>query len=185
MTKVIVGMTMSLDGFVSDPDGDLSLIYPDFETLRESEQLQEAIRSTGAVVMGRRSYEMGNGDFSAYEFQVPIFVVTHQPPDSVARGQNADLSFTFVTEGVESAITRAKDAAGDRDVTVVGGPDTIRQVLELGLADEVHVDLRSLLLGDGLPLFSPGSHPPVELTLYHLSQSTGVTHLRYQVARRE
>jgi dihydrofolate reductase len=80
MARVIVGMTMSLDGFVSDRNGDVGRLYPDMEAMRQTEQLQEAIRSTGAVVMGRRSYEMGNGDFTGYELQVPIFVLTHQAP---------------------------------------------------------------------------------------------------------
>ncbi len=64
MARVIVGMTMSLDGYVSDRNGDVGRLYPDMATMRQTEQLQEVIRSTGAVVMGRRSYEMGNGDYA-------------------------------------------------------------------------------------------------------------------------
>jgi dihydrofolate reductase len=87
MARVIVGMTMSLDGFVSDRNGEVGLLYLDMEAMRDSEVVQEAIRSTGAVVMGRRSYEMANGDFTGYEFQVPIFVLTHQAPAQVAKGE--------------------------------------------------------------------------------------------------
>ena len=177
-------MTMSLDGFVSDRDGNVGPLYPDFEALRESEQLQEAIGATGAVIMGRRSYEMGNGDFTGYEFQVPIFVVTHEAPSTAAKGENEDLSLTFVTEGVRQAIELAKAAAGTRDVTVVGGPDVIQQALVLGLADEIHIDLRTLLLGDGLRLFEPSDRPAEELELIEESQSPGVTHLRYRVSPR-
>jgi dihydrofolate reductase len=183
MATVIVGMAMSLDGYVRDRNGDVGPLYPDFETMRESELLREYLQATGAVVMGRRSYEMGNGDFSGYEFQVPIFVLTHEPPANPARGENTDLTFTFVTNGVEQAIQQARRAAGVRDVMVVGGPNTIQQILDLGLADEVHIDLRSLLLGDGLRLFERTERQTSELDLYQVSQSPGVTHLRYRVAR--
>src|ERR1700737_2437402 len=115
---VVVGMTVSLDGFVNDRNGSVERLYPDLVALRETEVLQEAIANTGAVVMGRRAYEMANGDFTGYEFQVPIFVVTHQPPKERAKGENTKLSFAFVGD-VESAVQRAKKAAGNKDVTVV------------------------------------------------------------------
>jgi dihydrofolate reductase len=183
MARVIVGMTMSLDGFVSDRNGEVGRLYPDMEAMRQTEQLQEAIRSTGAVVMGRRSYEMGNGDFTGYELQVPIFVLTHQAPEQVAKGENDKLTFTFVTEGIERAIDQAKAAAGDKDVTVVGGASTIRQCLEAGLADELHIDLRSVLLGDGLRLFDRSDAPPIELESIGVSESPGVTHVRYRIGK--
>ena len=111
MTKVIGGMNMSLDGFVNDRNGSVSRLYPDMQAMVESEVLQEAMRTTGAVLMGRHSYDMGNGDFTGYEFQVPLFVVTHNAPDQVAKGENDKLSFTFVTDGIESAVNQAKAAA--------------------------------------------------------------------------
>ena len=79
MGIVIVGATMSLDGFIEDQHGDVSLLYPDLEDLRRTEALQESIRTTGAVVMGRRAYAMGDPDsyVGNYEYQVPIFVLTH------------------------------------------------------------------------------------------------------------
>ncbi len=183
MARVIVGMTMSLDGFVSDRNGEVGRLYPDMEAMRQTEQLQEVIRSTGAVVMGRRSYEMGNGDFSGYELQVPIFVLTHQAPEQVAKGENDNLTFTFVTEGIERVIDQAKASADDKDVTVVGGANTIRQCIEAGLADELHIDLRSVLLGDGLRLFDRSGDPPIELESIGVSESPGVTHLRYRVKK--
>jgi dihydrofolate reductase len=183
MARVIAGMVMSLDGFISDRNGDVSLLYPDMDAMRESEAVQEAIANTGAVVMGRRSYDMGEGDFTGYEFQAPIFVVTHQAPDQVAKGENDKLSFTFVTDGVESAITQAKVAAGDNDVTVVGGASTIRQIIEAGLADELHIDVRSVLLGDGQRLFDRLDGAPIELDIEGVTQSPGVTHLRYRVVK--
>ena len=183
MARVIVGMTMSLDGFVSDRNGEVGRLYPDMEAMRQTEQLQEAIRSTGAVVMGRRSYEMGNGDFTGYELQVPIFVLTHQAPKQVAKGENDKLTFAFVTEGIERVIDQAKAAACDKDVTVVGGASTIHQCIEVGLADELHIDLRSVLLGDGLRLFDRLDAPPIELGPFGVSESPGVTHLRYRVRK--
>ncbi len=183
MARVIVGMRMSLDGFVSDRAGEVDRLYPDMEAMRQTEELREAIRSTGAVVMGRRSYEMGNGDFTGYEFQVPIFVLTHRAPERAAKGENDKLTITFVTEGIERAIGQAKAAAGDKDVTVVGGASTIRQCIEAGLADELHIDLRSVLLGDGLRLFDRSGDPPIELESIGVSESPGVTHLRYRVRK--
>ncbi len=183
MARVIAGMTMSLDGFVSDRNGEVGRLYPDMEAMRQTEQLQEVIRSTGAVVMGRRSYEMGNGDFTGYELQAPIFVLTHQAPEQVAKGVNDKLTFTFVTEGIERVIDQAKAAAGDKDVTVVGGASTIHQCIEAGLVDELHIDVRSLILGDGLRLFDRSGCPPIELESIGVSESPGVTHVRYRVRK--
>lgn len=185
MAKVIVGMVMSLDGYVADRDGSLHRLYPDFTAMVESDAVQEAMRETGAVVMGRRSYEMGNGDFTGYEFQVPIFVVTHEAPATVAKGENDRLRFTFVSDGVAEAIAQAKDAAGERDVTVVGGANTIQQIIAAGLADEVQLDVRAILLGGGLRLFEafPDDVPPIELEPIGVTSSQGITHLRYRVCR--
>ena len=85
MGNVIVGATMSLDGFMSDRHGDISRLYPDLQALRRTEMLQEEIQTTGAVVMGRRAYDMAEGDVTDYEFQVPIFVLTHHVPEKVAK----------------------------------------------------------------------------------------------------
>src|SRR5215211_6942162 len=123
MGKVILGTVMSLDSYMNDRNGGTSRLYRDYGTLADNEAVQEAMRTTGAVIMGRRSYDMGNGDFTGYEFQTPIFVITHNPPATPAKGENENLKFHFVTNGVESAIRQAKAAAGDKDVTIVGGAD--------------------------------------------------------------
>ena len=86
MANVIIGVTISLDGLMNDLTGDVSRLYPDLEALRKTEMLQEEIRTTGAVVMGRRAYDMGEGDFTDYEYQVPIFVLTHHLPETVTKG---------------------------------------------------------------------------------------------------
>ena len=148
--KVIVGMTTSLDGFISDRNGALDGMYDDIEELSASDEWKSMIKETGAVVMGKKSFEMAEPDSYAdtYEFQVPIFVVTHKPPKKAPK-HNKNLNFSFVTDGVESAIAQAKLAAGDKAVQVVGGADVIQQVLKAGLADELTVDVMPVLYGAG------------------------------------
>jgi dihydrofolate reductase len=183
MGKVIFGMTMSLDGFIGDRDGSVARLYPDFAEMRESELLQEAIRMTGAVVMGRHSYDMAQGDFTGYEFQAPIFVVTHEAPEKVAKGENDKLSFTFVTDGVESAIEQAKRAAGNKDVTVVGGANTGQQLLKAGLVDELHIDIMPVLLGEGLRLFEHLGVEPIELEKIEVTEGAVRTSLKFRVVK--
>jgi dihydrofolate reductase len=95
---------------VNDRNGEVSRLYPDLAALRKTKMLRESIRTTGAVLMGRRAYEMGDPDsydWDDYEFQVPIFVLTHRVPEKIPR-ENGKLTFTFVTDGVQSAIAKAK-----------------------------------------------------------------------------
>ncbi len=98
MATVTAGMTVSIDGFVADPQGSASRLYPDLADLEGTDYMNAAIEQTGAVVMGRRTFEMGDPDayVGNYEFQVPIFVVTHHPP-AVPPKQDEHLTFTFVT----------------------------------------------------------------------------------------
>jgi dihydrofolate reductase len=105
MSKVILGFSMSLDGFINDHNGNVEALYPDWDTLRYSEPLLESIQNTGAVVMGRKTFAMGDPDAYAgnYEYQVPIFVLTGTAPKKHPK-QTDQLTFTFVTDGVDSAI---------------------------------------------------------------------------------
>ena len=183
MAKVVGGMVISLDGFVNDRAGSVALLYPDMEGMQESEQLQEAIQTTGAVVMGRHSYDMANGDFTGYEFQTPIFVLTHHVPERVAKGENENLKFHFVTDGVENAIAQAKKAAGRKDVIVIGGANTIQQLLKTGLLDELHLDIAPVLLGGGTKLFEPLGIEPVELEQIKVSAYRGVTQLKFRIVK--
>jgi dihydrofolate reductase len=182
--KVIAGATMSLDGFIADRNGSVARLYPDLEALRETEALQESIRTTGAVVMGRRAYAMGDPDsyVGSYEYQVPIFVLTHNFPDKLPK-QSEKLTFTFVTDGIESAIRQAKAAAGDKNVTVVGGASTFQQCITAGLADELHIDMMPVLLGEGLRLFESLRAEPIELELIRVAESLRTIGLRFRVAR--
>src|ERR1700690_2818675 len=148
-------MTMSLDGFINEGNGSAEKLSPDFSELLETPSFNEMTKNTGAVIMGRHVYEMAdpflwiNDD---YEFQVPLFILTHTPPVKFPKG-NDKLTLTFVTDGVESAISQAKKAAGDKIVQVIGGADTIQQCLNSGLCDELKIDVMSILLGKGLRLF--------------------------------
>lgn len=181
MAKVIVGTTMSLDGFMNDRHGSLSSLYPSLEDLRDTEMLQQSMQSTGAVVMGRHAYDLADGDFTGYEYQVPIFVLTHHPPQQATKGQNDKLTVTFVTDGIESAIEMAKAAAGKKDVTIVGGASTSQQVINARLFDEIHVGIVPILLGGGLRFFDNISIPQTDLEKIDILESSSRTDLLYRL----
>ena len=183
MARIILGLTMSLDGFINDRDGSVEPLYPDLAALRETAALREAIDTTGAVVLGRRAYDMAGGDFTDYEFQTPIFVLTHQIPKSVARGENDRLTFHFVTDGIASAVARAKAAAGDKNVTIIGGASTARQALNAGLVDELKIAIRPVRLGAGLRLFEQLAAAPIALERLAVTESPMATDLRFRVVR--
>jgi len=180
--KVIVGATMSLDGFINDRSGSVDRLYPDLEALRKTEALQESIRTTGAVVMGRRAYAMGDPDsyVDNYEFQVPIFVLTHAAPEKLPK-QSEKLTFTFVTDGIESAIRQAKAAAGDKNVTVVGGASTAQQCIQTGLVDEIEIGIMPILFGEGLRFFDQLDADSIELETTRVREAAGVTYLTFRV----
>lgn len=156
MAKVMAGMTMSLDGFINDRNGSAESLSPDFSELPASPSFKKMTAETGAVIMGRKIYDGMMDPFlwfnEEYEFQVPIFVLTHNIPEKFPKG-NDKLTLTFVTDGIESAIEKAKVAAGDKLIQVIGGADTIQQCLNSGLCDELQIDLMPVFLGEGLRLF--------------------------------
>ena len=186
MTKVILGMTMSLDGFINDRDGSVAALYPDLAAWRETQAGKESIQNTGAVVMGRNSYAMSEDpDWFAgnYEYQVPIFVLTHMPPEKHPK-ESGDLTFTFITDGIESAIRQAKAAAGDKDVNIIGAASTAQQCLQAGLADELHVDIMPVLLGDGLRVFEDLGPESIQLErIKVLELPGGRTHLQFRIIK--
>lgn len=163
MGQVHAGMAMSLDGFVRGRDGDTTPLYPAFDEIMSTDLMQEIIVTTGAVVMGRTTYDMSSGDYTNYEFQVPLFIVTHQAPETTAKGENDKLSITFVTDGIKSAIEKAHTAAGDKNVVIVGGANVIQQCLKAGLIDELQIDISPVLLGDGLRLFEHLENENIQL----------------------
>lgn len=177
-------MTLSLDGFVEDREGSVSRLYPDLAALGQTQLLQDSIRDTGAVVMGRHAYDMAQGNFTGYEFQVPIFVVTHQAPETTAKGENEKLKFHFVSDGIESALRQAKAAAGEKDVTVIGGANAAQQLMKAGLVDELQIGIMPVLFGQGLRFFDPGSHSDMRLEkVTALDSPGGRTDLIFRVVK--
>ncbi len=157
-------------------------LYPDLAALGQTELLQEDIRNTGAVVMGRHTYDMGNGDYTGYEFQVPIFVVTHHAPEP-PKGQNENLKFHFVTDSIESAYEQAKAVAGEKNVMVVGGPNLGQKSLKMGLIDQVDIGIRPVLLGGGLRLFENLGDTRIALEEIEVVRTPGRTDIKYRVIK--
>lgn len=174
MGKVMAGMTVSLDGFMNDRNGSAQSLSPDFDELLEAPSFKKMIEDTGAVVMGRHVYEMAdpfdwiNDD---YEFQLPLFILTHTPPEKFPKG-NDKLTLTFVTDGIESAIAQAKQVAGDKMVQVIGGADTIQQCLNSGLCDELEIDVMPVLLGKGLRLLENIDTDKIKLERISVEETT-------------
>ena len=162
------------------------MLYPDLALWSETELGKESIQNTGAVVMGRNSYAMSEDpDWFAgnYEYQVPIFVLTHHVPKKKPK-ETAQLTFTFVTDGLEGAIRQAKAAAGDKDVNIIGAASTAQQCLKAGLADELHVDVMPVILGDGLRLFENIEAVQIQLERIKVVELPGGrTHLRFRFVR--
>jgi dihydrofolate reductase len=184
MGIVIGGMAISLDGFVEDRAGSTARLYPDMEALHETETLKEQIATTGAVVMGRRTFAMGDPDWYVgnYEFQTPIFVVTHHPPEKAPK-QDDKLTFTFVTDGVASAIQQAKAAAGERNVVIVGGASTLQQCLRAGLVDVLEMGIAPVVLGGGKALFDTETAEGLRLEKVRVLDSLNWTDIRYRVVK--
>jgi dihydrofolate reductase len=144
-----------------------------------AELLRETRRTTGALVTGRRTFDLTNGWGGRHPLDVPVFVVTHAIlQEWVFEGS----PFTFVTDGLESAIEQAKAVAGDKDVGVVGA-SLVQQCIRAGLLDEIHVDLVPILLGDGVRLFDHLGTEPIELESTRMLEGAGVTHLTFRVVK--
>ena len=198
MTKVLAGITTSVDGFVAGPDdgpgkglgeGGERLHYwvfgrpwtydsePEEEPPGEdAEWLNEAITRVGAVVGGRWTYEAAEHWSGENPWGLPFFIVTHRPEEEPPGG-----NFSFVN-GVEEAVARAKEAAGDKDVHVMGGADIIRQALEADLVDELSIIVAPVILGGGKHLFE-GFTTDMELEHIGVRQSTFATFIDYRVKR--
>ncbi|HSE29624.1 MAG TPA: dihydrofolate reductase family protein [Candidatus Saccharimonadales bacterium] len=174
MAKVIFGMSVSVDGFINDKNGSVAELYPDFKEFTESDFMKESIANTGAVVMGRRTFEMADDPDAyadSYEYQTPIFVITEQAPAKTPKS-NDRLSFTFVNNAAK-AVEQAKQAAGSKNVMVVGGPNVATRLLNAGLIDELQVSIVPVILGDGQKLFEGLNHVNLKKTrITELGQRT-------------
>jgi dihydrofolate reductase len=174
MPKVIADITMSLDGYVTGPGADDEHGLGDAEQLHDwvvggdpvdTGILESSTAATGAVVMGRRLFDVVDGphgwtDQMGYGAQEagtpPFFVVTHSPPDDVRLERELGMSFTFV-DGVAAAVEQARGAATQGHVVIMGGGDIIGQAIEAGLVEELHLHIAPMLTGGGTPLFRAGT----------------------------
>ena len=197
MSKVFAGITMSVDGYIAGPndgpgkglgEGGERLHYWVFggpwtydggpkgdASGEDTEWLSEMTSRIGAVVGGRWTYEAARHWGDENPWGLPFFIVTHRPEEEPEGG-----AFAFVS-GVEEAVEHAREAAGDKDVHVMGGADTIRQALEAGLVDELTIIIAPVVLGDGKRLFE-GFSESLELEQLGVRQSQFATFIDYRVA---
>jgi dihydrofolate reductase len=199
MSKVNCDMAMSLDGFVAGPNQSLENPFGEGagETLtrwmlEEPEAhaaVIEGITAAGAFIMGRNMFSPGRGAWDMEwngwwgeepPYHAPVFVLTHHPREPLA--MKGGTTFTFVTDGIEAALDRAREAAGDRDVAIAGGARTVNQYLAAGLIDELRMHVAPVILGRGERLFDNVGN--IALEQIRDASGTGlVTHLTYRVIR--
>ena len=198
MTKVAGSITISLDGYITGPnDGPAAGLGEGGERLHywvfggpwsyeaeprgeatgaDKEYLDSAIMRAGAVIGGRNTYESAGKWGAKNPFGVPFFILTHRPQDEPSDGE-----FIFVN-GLDEAVSRARDAAGDRDVHVMGGAETLRAALRAGYLEELSITIAPLILGAGKRLFE-GFDEDIELEHVGVLQSPFATHITYRVKR--
>jgi dihydrofolate reductase len=195
MPKVTADITMSLDGFVTGNGADEQYGLGDAPELHtwvrqqdavDTEVLAHGTAQSGAVVMGRRLFDLVNGpdgwskDMGYGADQVgtpPFFVVTHSPPQDVRLERDLGMRFTFVGDLV-TAIGQARSAATGGDVVIMGGGDVIGQALEQGIVEELRLHLAPMVLGGGTPLFKPGTRQMYRQR--EVRASRNVVHLTYE-----
>jgi dihydrofolate reductase len=184
--KVILGVTISLDGFAEDVNGSVGALYPDLDTLQDTEVLQESIHNTGSVVMAWKEFAMAEDpDWFAgnYEYQVPIFVFTDKTPKMHPK-ETGRLTFTFVTDGIKSAVRQAKAVACDKNVTIIGSASTTAQCIRAGLADELHIDIIPIFLKAGFRPFEDIRDKSIKLERIKVIElPAGRTHLRFRFVK--
>jgi dihydrofolate reductase len=200
MGNVVVDLSMSLDGFIAGPndgpgnplgDGGKRLfdwmsagtesVGPDgFITppARSRPVVEEWFRG-GAIITGRRTFDIANGWGGHHPVGVPFFLLTHEAPrEHVGPGTEG----TVVTDGIESALKQARAAAGDRDIAVCAA-DVAQQFITAGLLDEIQISLVPILLGDGVPMLANLENHQLNLECVRVVESDGVTHLRYRILK--
>jgi dihydrofolate reductase len=191
MSKVLLELSISLDGFVAGPD-----IGPAAHLGRGGERLHEwmfAGKSAGesdrfetdhfsrfgAVILGRRMADLGIGPWGDEPtYHAPCFVVTHRPAETIVK--KGGTSYIFVTDGIEAALQLARQAADSQDVWVGGGADIARQFINAGLLDEMHLHLAPVIIGDGTRLFD-GVDPNLRVVAHDAISTPTVTHLTYDL----
>ena len=213
MTRLRFDISISLDGFIAGPNqseenplGEGGTRLHDWalglaawrkshgkdggEVNASSPVLEEAQENVGAVVMGRNMFG-GSGPWrddpwdgwwgDEPPFHAPVYIVTHHAREPVAK--QGGTTFNFVTDGIESALAQAREAAGDKDVTLGGGADVAQQYLKAGLIDEIQLHVVATLLGDGARLFDNLDGATIDPEPIRVVEAPGVTHIKYRVAR--
>lgn len=192
MGKVIGGATMSIDGCIAGPNGGPGNPLGDGGTrlhtwmtspTERDREIREAWTShAGAVIVGRRMFDEGEepwGDEPPWH--LPVLILTHRPRP--AETKEGGTTYTFVTDGIESALSQARAVGGDKDVVVAGGAATVAQYLGAGLLDELVVHIAPVVFGSGLRLFDTLGPRRIELEPLQVADSPGAAHLRYRVVR--
>ena len=192
MQKVILDMSMSLDGFISGSSGDDGLhdwvfggsvpveaggITFHLASETSAKVFKGSVEATGAYIVGKVTFA-GAGENPI--FQQPTFVLTHEKRE---RLDKQGTTITFVADGIESALRQAKNAAGNKDVCVFGGASMAHQYLQAGLVDEIHISMIPKLMGSGLQLFDGDGTGAIALDCTGVIAGLGVTHLQYRVVR--
>lgn len=196
MGRVVVDVSPSVDGYVAgrdvsvaEPFGDAGMrlyrwmgLDGTTPTVTDQAAAERRFATAGAVVLGRRMFDVGIGPWGEDgAFGMPCFVVTHRAGEQVVRGPT---TFTFVTDGVDRAVSLARASAGDEDVVIVGGADVVQQCLGAGLVDEIRLHVVPVLLGDGTRLFGGTLEHSLELERIDEVQSSAATHVAFEVASR-
>jgi dihydrofolate reductase len=186
MGKVMFGLSVSLDGFIADKNDDPSLVFAWMGSAMEQfhEVVGDALNENGAVIMGRRSFDQidnENGwvfpDGTAPDW--PVIVLQSHARASVKKGKT---HFHFVTDGIESAIKKAKELAGEKNVALHGA-SSVQQALKAGLLDEFHMAIAHVLLGEGVRLFDHLGASPIQLERTRTLETPGATHLSFRVVK--
>jgi dihydrofolate reductase len=194
MSKVTSDISMSLDGFITDPKASVGTPLEgndpgrlhdwrfDAKTDADAEVVAELYASTGAVLIGRRMFDAGFEPWGdPPPFGRPVFVLTHETRDPLP--MQGGTTYFFV-DGIEPGLEQARAAAGEKDVSIWGGADIMRQYLRAGLLDELEIHLIPVVLGDGIRLFEGDLGPEqIELRRTRCIETPGATHLRFEVAK--
>lgn len=205
MSIVKADITISLDGYLAGPnDGPefplgeggerLHQWVYELESWREhhgmsggkqnqdSDIVEESVHNVGAVLMGRRMFNNGEAPWGEEPpFYVPVFVVTHHAREPLVK--EGGTTFYFVTDGIESALRQAQEAANGKDISVAGGGNLIQRLLTLGVLDELQIHIAPVLLGAGRRLFDTIEPRQIELECTRVVESPVVTHLKYRVVK--